>query len=180
MLIEKRARKEADFYPTVKAIYKEAFPKEERFPLAFFEYRAAKGKADFCTYWFGDTLVGFSYALKNETDVYVFYLAVKKEERGKGYGSEILDIIKEKYKDKVVCLDIEPVDENAENHGQRAARKLFYQKNGFTSQTERMEYAGVKYEIMSRGGTVTDRAFQTLLKSWLGGFLFPFFKVRIR
>ena len=99
MLIEKRVIKKSNIYPAVKAIYKEAFPKKERFLFAFFEKRASDGKADFYSYWFEDILVGFTYALKNENYVYVFYLAVKKEERGKGYGREILNQIKEKYKD---------------------------------------------------------------------------------
>ncbi len=180
MLIEKRVIKKSNIYPAVKAIYKEAFPKKERFLFAFFEKRASDGKADFYSYWFEDILVGFTYALKNENYVYVFYLAVKKEERGKDYGREILNQIKEKYKDKVVCLAIEPLDIDAKDYNQRVKRKLFYQKNGFTSQIERMEYAGEKYEIMSCNGVVTDYEYNTLLKSWLGSFLFPFFKVKIR
>lgn len=180
MLIEKRVIKKADIYSKVKAIYKEAFPKKERFPFAFFENRASNKKADFYSYWIEDVLVGFTYVLKNEKYVYVFYLAVKNEERGNGYGSEILNLIKEKYKDKVISLAIEPPDINAKNCSQRIKRKSFYQRNGFASQIERMEYAGEKYEIMSYNGVMTDHACNTLLKNWLGSFLFPFFKVKIR
>ena len=61
---------------------------------------------------------------------FVLYLAVNGEERGKGYGSQILDILKSAYVDKAIVLNIEPIDENAPNAEQRKSRLRFYNRNG--------------------------------------------------
>ena len=144
--------------------------------FGFFEYRAAHGKADFTSYWNQDELVGFSYILRNEKSVYVFYLAVAEDQRGKGFGSEMLENIKKKYKNHTIALAIEPPVSNADNYEQRVKRKNFYIKNGLAPQMEHMEYAGEKYEIMSFGGTMTDDDYQRLMNEWLGGFLSLIFK----
>ena len=171
MLTEKNISRKSAEFSRIKKIYREAFPKKERWMFGFFEYRASHGRADFTSYWNQNELAGFSYILRNEKCVYVFYLAVSEGQRGKGFGSEMLEMIKEKYINHIIALAIEPPVQSADNYVQRVRRKNFYIKNGLSSQTEHMEYAGEKYEIMSFGGTMTDDDYQRLMNEWLGGFL---------
>ena len=63
---------------------------------------------------------------------YVFYFAISQSERGQGYGSYILQTVKEFYKNQRLCLAIEEIDETAANYQQWVKRKEFYEKNGFT------------------------------------------------
>lgn len=76
---------------------------------------------------------------KEETDDYVIlyaefpeflfidYLLVTSNQRGKGTGSKVLDSLKQK--DKLIILEAEPIDEEDPD---TRRRQRFYMKNGFT------------------------------------------------
>ena len=66
--------------------------------------------------------LGLVYTISTKKLVYVFFLAVTEENRSKGYGSKILDKIKEMNPQKIVTLAIEDTeDENANNLEERIA-----------------------------------------------------------
>ncbi len=125
-----------------KAIYEQSFPVEEQIPFQSI-CKAAKADANFFASGFYDDkeLVGFSaYYVYNKV-VYVLYLAVSSNSQKKGYGTEILSHIKEKYAPKSIALDVEPIDDLADNAAQRIRRKAFYVKNGFKESTFCLRYS---------------------------------------
>ena len=63
--------------------------------------------------------------------VYIYYLAVDPELRGRGYGGQILELLKQSHPGGPIALDIESRKRNADNAKQREARRKFYLDNGF-------------------------------------------------
>ena len=61
----------------------------------------------------------------------ILYLAVNDKIRSKGYGSAILQCIKQRFSNKAIALNIEPLDPKSDNYAQRIKRFEFYLKNGF-------------------------------------------------
>lgn len=80
------------------------------------------------TAWDGDRLVGLINAIDDgELTSYVHYLCVAPEYQGKGIGGELLNRIKEKYRDYLYIILI------AENDGLID----YYKQNGFEHMDER-------------------------------------------
>lgn len=82
---------------------------------------------------------------------FVLYLATNEQIRSQGYGSMILDEVKQMTGGKECVLHIEALDENAENYEQRIRRKHFYEKNGFHSTGYMYKESDVEYEVLSTG-----------------------------
>ena len=111
-------------------LYNEAFPKDEKIPIWLLKLLARKNKAKFYGIYDRKKFVGLLYNIYYKDIVFIFYLAINKETRGQGYGSKILELIKEKYNNHRIILCIEQVDKNSDNYKQRIKRKEFYIKNG--------------------------------------------------
>lgn len=109
--------------------------------------------------------------------IYVFYLAINENLRGQGYGSKILNLIKDKYSNHRIILNIEEIDKNSDNYKQRVKRKEFYKKNGFYDLNYTIKEAGVTYEMLmysKKNKDVTKEEFMQLMNSYLGNFLFKY------
>ena len=105
--------------------------------------------------------------------VYVFFLAIEEDKRGKGYGSEVLETIKDMYKDRIVTLAIEDtVDIDASNYEQRINRLAFYKKNGFKQLDIRVKELSVVYELLGTKEGVTQNDYLMLMKGFLGGLVY--------
>lgn len=98
----------------------------------------------FWAYYQYDEFCGISYLVSHEEMIFVLYLAVNNQVQSKGYGSAILETLKEKFQDKNITLNIERLDPEADNYEQRVKRLKFYQKNGFYD---------TDYTITDRGET---------------------------
>lgn len=139
----------------VKRLYKRAFPFKERFPyfvlrvltrLKFIEVLAFYEEAQLC---------GFAYIIVQEKVVFIMYLAVAENFLNRGYGSQILSLIKQRYQSKTIILDIEKLDDKAANATQRIRMLNFYLRNGFYETNHYFTMRGVEYEILA-----TDRSFK--------------------
>ena len=71
------------------------------------------------------------FTINAEELVFILYLAVNDKIRSKGYGSAILQCIKQRFSNKAIALNIEPLDPKSDNYAQRIKRFEFYLKNGF-------------------------------------------------
>lgn len=127
------SKQDKNIYRDFSALYKEAFPKEERAPLFFLKAKAKKKVSDCFGIYDEDTFVGLLNLIYHKDIVFVFYFAVRGDLRGKGYGSQILDALKEKFPARRLILTIEDPDAPCENREQRQKRKAFYQKNCFAA-----------------------------------------------
>lgn len=174
-----------------KEIYEEAFPKSERVPL-FLLKRAAKTPRADCVVFFEKTedlhdrkyensvekenrgrtgerkAVGIAYFSHGKDFTYLFFLAVQKEARGKLYGSQILQIAKELFPNRRICLNIEELDENAADFSLRVRRKRFYEKNGFVPCGYKVIENKIVFEMFSYGGKVSHEEYREMLDKCFG------------
>ena len=141
-------------YSRITEIYKNSFPKVEQCPVWILRIMSHVKGTNSIAFYEENNLCGFSYFFANEKTVFILFLAVNDKIRSIGYGSRILAWIREKYPDRVIFLDVEKPDENAENNYQRMKRIAFYERNGIFDTNRSFTYGGVTYEILS-----TDRKF---------------------
>ena len=115
------------YYPSVENLLISSFPADERRDVEL-QRQYADHHPKFTVYAVceAEKFVGFFTLWRFEQFSYVEHLAVLKEFRNKGYGTLILQYIKEIITNPLL-LEIEiPLTD------QQVARKLFYEKNGFS------------------------------------------------
>lgn len=133
-------------------LLKEAFPSNERPPVSIFFTNVENRKENELFGYFVDgKFIGFSYLSYYKDICYIFFLAVKKEERNKGYGTKILDLIKKDNKDYVLLLCHEEVDEKYDDYESRVKRRDFYIKNSFADNGYKTNEFGVIFETRFYG-----------------------------
>ena len=159
----------------IKRLYETAFPKEERAPLFFLYYKTKKENYNFYAIVDEDDFAGLIYTMEDAGMVYVFFFAIADEKRGKGYGSKVLAMMKDKYPGHTITLMIEDMQEkDADNYEQRIRRLNFYERNGFTQLHIHIKEADVRYELLGTQKGVTQKGFLQLMKNYLGGLLYHF------
>ncbi|MCM1216275.1 MAG: GNAT family N-acetyltransferase [Lachnospiraceae bacterium] len=146
------------------ALNDEAFPKEERIPSdRFFALIQELG----CDAWafYDGGFVGFAVLLP-DADLqmaYLSYLAIDGVCRSKGYGGMALARLAEVYDGYQIALDMERMDESADNYDQRRRRLAFYERNGFRRASVGFRYFKMDLEIMCNGGCFRERDFRLLI-----------------
>ncbi len=129
-------------------LYQSAFPASEKKPFSMIRTMWKKGKSDV---WYCEEdgkFAGLVITINGPEKILLDYLAVAKNRRGQGIGSGILKKMREKYAGKGVFLEIETVDETAENYEERKRRKQFYLSNGMTPLNVFVELFGVDMELL--------------------------------
>ena len=177
--------KKSPWLPQVKALYESAFPANERIPikhllddkikrefLAFFdkedgESGAAENTADENTAT--PRFCGFSNSITHGSITNIVYFAVVPELRSRGYGSKILQAIREQHPDTRIVVDIEVEEDSkdAEELERRNRRRDFYQRNGFGSSPVDYVWQSEHYRLLTAGGTVTEKEFRDFWKEIL-------------
>lgn len=120
-----------------------------------------------------DTLCGFVYFGTNRKMVFVMFLAVDKELRSKGYGSAILQEIKNKYPDRKIIISIEPCNKDVPDIEIRKKRKEFYIRNGYNETGYMMKLAGVEQEILIANGEFNVRELRVFFALYSNGTMYP-------
>lgn len=155
------------YYNKIKYLFEHAFPTEERPPfMRFLEMRKNKfyGVEDS-----GD-FIGLVSIVDRDDLAYIFFLAVKKRYRGKGYGSQILHDILLQYSGKRVFLMVEDPTIPCDNKEERDNRIRFYSHNGFfMSDVKIIEY-GVEYVVLVNNGEVSKAEFLSLMEYLLDDY----------
>ena len=125
--------RDAPWFPQVKALYESAFPANERIPIK--HLLDDKIKREFWTFFDGDLFCGFSNSITHGSITNIIYFAVMPELRSRGYGSQILQVIREQHPDTRIVVDIEVEEDSkdAEELERRNRRRDFYQRNGFNA-----------------------------------------------
>lgn len=166
-------------YAWVKRLYKSAFPKEERAPFYMLKRRAIQGRGELLIARKDEKLIGFAYLLTYRDLVYLFYFAIHEEVRGSGYGSRILQTLKDRYAGKRFFLAREQLDKSADNYDQRVQRHGFYLKNGLSDLPIRLKEGNVVYDVMGVNGNVTAKEYDELITSWSGRLIKKLVDMRI-
>ncbi len=180
-----------DEYQAIEKIYTEAFPDNERAPMKLLKKRARQGKADFLALYDGNILVGMAYVVCCRDLAYLFYIAVDSAKRGRGYGTQTIAALLERYRGKRFFLALEQLDKAAENYGQRVKRHEFYKSCGLRDLPFKLKEGTVTFAAM--GGRLTDRnsndssvdftvrpeEYKELMNRYMGFFMRCFVDVRL-
>lgn len=128
----------------IKNIYVNSFPKEERFPFGILKHCAKEENVEFNVILDNNKVIGMEYVIKYEDVAYLMYLAVCENQRGKGYGSKILEDLTKKHKTIILSIERPNDDLNSD----KEIRKKFYLKNGFFETNKFIKDNGIEYEIL--------------------------------
>ncbi|WNC67241.1 GNAT family N-acetyltransferase [Thalassotalea nanhaiensis] len=158
-------------FSNVLDLYREAFPEIRRVPQWLLRYKMRKGKAGFSVIYDHDTWLGFIYTTEYKDIIYVQFMAITESLRSSGYGSKVIDSIKDMYCGKRIVLNIEELNEQAENYPQRLKRKAFYEKNDFNSSGYIVKEPAERVEVLIFGGNISKEEIEEMYKSLMG---FPF------
>ncbi|MBP5473865.1 MAG: GNAT family N-acetyltransferase [Bacteroidales bacterium] len=132
----------------VDSLAKEAFPPIEYPGLQKVMEMSKLYNADFLSIYDKADFVGFITVLKYKNLAYLYFLAVQKELRSKGYGSAILNMLKDIYPGYTQVVDLEKQDKLADNAEQRKKRLSFYMRNGYKRTGFFAKYCGMDLEIL--------------------------------
>ena len=145
-------KKDESIKKDVTPLYIDAFPEEERPPVNIFYQIGKKDFADIEVYYTEkDEFIGFTLLTYNRDLLYLFFLAVTPSKRNQGYGSKILDSIKERFKDKNILICYDEIDDKYDDIELRTRRKNFYNRNGFKDNNLKTFEYGVVYDTCYRG-----------------------------
>ena len=136
----------------VKKIYYDSFPKEERMPFPMMVFMTKITHTDFLAFYDKDTLCGFVYSATIDNITFITFLAVDKNMRSKGYGSEILKEMQSLYPNNKIVISIERCDVEATNINDRIRRKNFYLKNGYIDTGYLIELSKTEQEVIIKNG----------------------------
>ena len=159
--------KKSPWFPQVKALYESAFPANERIPIK--HLLDDKIKREFWAFFDGDLFCGFSNSITHGSITNIVYFSVVPELRSRGYGSQILQVIREQHPDTRIVVDIEVEEDSkdAEELERRNRRRDFYLRNGFGSSPVDYVWQGEHYRLLTAGGTVTEKEFRDFWKEIL-------------
>ncbi len=145
-------------------VNREAFPPSERLEMDEIFAFAQDTDTDILGIYDEKTPIGFAVLLKNAECAYIYYIAIDKNLRSKGYGGAALGELMEAYSDLQLSLDFEELKEEAENIEQRIRRKNFYLRNGFHETGNYTLLCGERFEVVCNKGELQKPAFKELLK----------------
>ncbi len=171
--------KEKSEYSKLKELYKKAFPRDEILPLWLLKIRSKSENEFFYSIYDEEKFIGLTYLINNENITYVLYLAIDSNNRGKGYGSIVLDKIKEESKQESVVLCIEEIDSNADNYEQRVKRKKFYERNGFMETGFKNKEGKRYYEILTYGKKHNKKEYEKMMKNAWGNIWYTLLGIKV-
>ena len=166
-------------YNKLKELYQKAFPKDERLPLWILKIKSKRKSEFFYSIYDEEKFIGLIYLINNDNITYVLYLAIDSNNRGKGYGSIVLDKIKEESGQESVVLCIEEIDSNADNYEQRIKRKKFYEKNGFRETGYKNKEGKRFYEILTYGKKHEKQKYEKMMKNVWGNLWYTLFGIKV-
>ena len=132
----------------IHALYRRAFPPEERKPFSRITGMYREGKADvWCVEEEGE-FAGFASTVNGGDLILLDYLAIAPRYRGWGIGSAAMAQMQRIYANKGFFVEIESTKENAPNRDQRQRRKRFYEAAGMEPMEVFADVFGVQMELL--------------------------------
>lgn len=150
-------------FNALEAINAEAFPPSEYIPMNDIFTFAENTNSEVLGIFDENCLVGFMLLVKNDVCGYVFFFAIGKSFRSKGYGSAALKALFQKYSHLQIVLDFEQIDENADNNAWRIRRRQFYLRNGFCQTNRYTLLRGERFEVVCTKGELLIDDFKKII-----------------
>jgi GNAT superfamily N-acetyltransferase len=156
----------------VKELYIKAFPEEERVPFWLLKWKARLEKTSLLSIYDNEIWIGFIYLISFNDFLFILFFAIDERFRSKGYGSEVINKIKEMYEGYNIVLNTEVLDDTAPNYNDRNRRKKFYENLGFrdTGYKVRVKNA-ITFDFLLCGDVFEPDDFFGMMKNYVGAFL---------
>lgn len=166
-------------YSKVIDLYKEAFSGAQRVPASFLRFKLRNGKEGFDVLYDEDNWIGLFYSVGHRDIVFVEFFAISESLRAEGYGSKVMDAMRAIHSEKRIVLNIEELDDQAENYQQRIKRKAFYEKNGFSSSGYIVHEPGERNEMLICGGSISKNEIEALYRNLMGRVIGFFIRPKV-
>ena len=148
MLADKTFSRKLHEYKDVCRLMRTAFPRNEQVPMWLLRVLALRKSVNFRAFYEDDQFCGVLYTAEDNKYIFVLYLAVNDQIRSKGYGTKILNWLKQNT-EKIIVLNVESLDSSAENALQREKRISFYGKNGIFDTGCKFVDEGENYSVLA-------------------------------
>lgn len=152
-------------------IYEESFLPEERKLFTMLTNRRDKKKAELYVIIEEQTdrIVGIAFFFVYKKDVLFDYFALLPEFRNKGYGTEVIELIKKIYEGKRIFGEVEVPDDKSDTYKNQQRRMEFYTRCGLKRTGIIVDMNGIELEIMYIGDTpITYNYYKTFLRKVFG------------
>ncbi len=136
-------------YDKIKKLYEESFPKEEKKPFDLILQKQKENLVEILSIESNNVFLGLIICAKYKDSVLLDYFALDRNNQSKGFGSQALLKLIEKYQDKKLFIEIEDTLKDSTNKEQRIRRKNFYLKNNLILLDFKVNLLGVEMEILS-------------------------------
>ena len=150
-----QAPKSLSHWLHIYKLYRSAFPRAERKPFSTIVSKYRQGIFDVWCICRDGKFSGIATTINHGDLILIDYLAVCPECRSQGVGTNALNLLRQKYADKDLLLEIESVFEDHPEKALRLRRKAFYLSCGMMPIGVMISLFGVAMELMSFGRTVT-------------------------
>lgn len=151
-----------------RAIYLEAFPKEERLPWWLLRLNALRKGIDITGWTEEDQLRGITVSVTEGGLHFLLFFAIHPQCRNKGYGSAILEALKAQH--ETVVLNVEPLVPDAPNLSQRQRRFGFYRRCGFWDTGYHVWEVGGMFRVLSTREALDVPAYKKIFRKLTLGF----------
>ncbi len=148
MFVDKTLSKKLIEYKDVCRLMKTAFPQNEQIPMGLLRVLSFRKNVNFRVFYDDDQFCGILYTVEDNKYIFVLYLAVNDRIRSRGYGTKILDWLKQNT-EKIIVLNVEAINPSAENALQREKRISFYSRNGILDTGCRFIDEGETYSVLT-------------------------------
>lgn len=149
-------------------LYDAAFPENEKKPWQLMLDKRREGYYDIYAITDGRDFLGEALTVSYRDIVLLDYLAIAPERRGGGIGTKTLELLREKFPDKRLILEIESTFADALNPAQRKSRKSFYLRAGMKALDYRVMLFGVEMELLIYGGDVSFDEYRSIFSGVYG------------
>lgn len=157
----------------LRDLYELAFPKEEKKPFSIIMQKQKEGIVEILC--IEDNAIdneepiflGLAITILYKDYVLLDYFAIEPSQRGSGVGSQVIKLLRERYSQKNIFLEIEnttPIFQKVsqEELAIRNRRKAFYMRNGLTPMDYYIDLFGVEMIIMVFDKPITFEIYREL------------------
>lgn len=152
----------------IKKTYLESFPKSERKPFTHMKRKAKQGVMEILSILERGRPIGLAILVRHRDLVLLDYFAIHRSFQGQDYGSRALQMLKERYQEQRLILEIELPEENAPNQEARMRRKHFYLKNGMQETGMKVCVFQVPMEVLTDGKPLTKEEYHSIYREAMG------------
>lgn len=154
--------------PLIYDLYMEAFPADERKPFELIQQKVKEGKMELLAIEEEGQFKGLAISILYQDMVLIDYFAISSECRGQGVGGKAIELLKDRYKDRRMFLEIEVIDEKAENNEERIRRKAFYKRHGLSEAEIYVCLFGVDMELLTVDCQITYEEYHSVYAGTFG------------